>query len=63
LPRISTRSPVKTRRNLRLEIRDVGPHREDRMLNIEDNILIREEIMLTTTLFLEPEVEEEEKVE
>jgi hypothetical protein len=41
----------------------VDAHNEDDMLNREDNILSREEIMLTTTLFLVPEVEEEEEVE
>jgi hypothetical protein len=33
------------------------------MLNREDNIQSREDIMLTQTLFLVPEVEEEEEVE
>jgi hypothetical protein len=33
------------------------------MLNREDNIMSREEIMMTTTPFLIPEVEEEEEVE
>jgi hypothetical protein len=41
----------------------VGPHREDHTLNRGDNIMNREEIMLTQTLFLVPEVEEEEEVE
>jgi hypothetical protein len=64
LPRKEPRSPGTTRRNLRLELREVEPHNEGNdMLNREDNILSREEIMLTTTLFLVPEVEEEEEVE
>jgi hypothetical protein len=63
LPRIDTRSPRRTRRNLRVELREVGPHREGHMLNREDNIMSREEIMLTTILFLVLEVEEEEEVE
>jgi hypothetical protein len=41
----------------------VEPHRESHMLNNKDNIMRREEIMLTTTLFLVPEVEEEKEVE
>jgi hypothetical protein len=41
----------------------VEPHREDHTLNKEDNIMNREEIMLTQTLFLIPEVEEEAEVE
>jgi hypothetical protein len=56
LRRINIRSPRRTGRNLRLELREVEPHSED-------NILSREEIMLTTTLFLVLEVEEEEEVE
>jgi hypothetical protein len=56
LPRINIRSPRRTGRNLRTELREVEPHRED-------NILSREGIMLTTTLFLVLEVEEEEEVE
>jgi hypothetical protein len=56
LPRINIRSPGKNGRNLRLELREVEPHSED-------NILSREEIMLTITLFLVLEVEEEEEVE
>jgi hypothetical protein len=52
LPRINIRSPRKTGRNLRLELREVEPHSEGNMLNNKDNILSREDIMLTTTLFL-----------
>jgi hypothetical protein len=64
LPRINIRSPKKIGRNLRLELRGVELHSEgSNMLNREGNILSREEIMLTTTLFLVPEVEEEEEVE
>jgi hypothetical protein len=63
LPRTNIRSLRRTRRNLRVKLREVGLHREDHMLNKEGNIMSREEIMLTTTLFLEPEVEEEGEVE
>jgi hypothetical protein len=56
LPRTNIRSPRRTGRNLRLELREVGPH-------IEENILNREEIMLIIILFLILEVEEEEEVE
>jgi hypothetical protein len=63
LPRINIRIPRRTRRNLRLELREVGPHSEANMLNSEGNILSREEIMLTTTLFLVLEVEEDKEVE
>jgi hypothetical protein len=56
LPRKEPRSPRKTGRNLRVKLREVEPHRED-------SIISRGEIMLTTTLFLIPEAEEEEEVE
>ena len=56
MSKIKIRSPRRTGRNLRLELREVEAHRED-------NILSREEIMLTTTLFLVLEAEEEEEVE
>jgi hypothetical protein len=41
----------------------VEPHREGHTLNIKDNIMSIGEIMLTQTLFLIPEAEEEEEVE
>jgi hypothetical protein len=56
LPRIETRSPRKTGRNLRHGQREVELHSEG-------SIMSREDIMLTTTLFLVLEVEEEEEVE
>jgi hypothetical protein len=63
LPKIDIRSPRKTRRNLRIIQRKVEVHSEGSMLNREDNILSSEDIMLTKTLFLILEVEEEEEVE
>jgi hypothetical protein len=63
LPRRETRSPRRNGRNLRVKLREVEPHREGHMQSKEDIIMSREEIMLTTTLFLVPEVEEEEEVE
>jgi hypothetical protein len=41
----------------------VAVHNEGNMLNIEDNILSREENMLITILFLVLGVEEEEEVD
>jgi hypothetical protein len=64
LPRTNIRSPRKTGRNLRLVQRGVEPHSEgSNMLNNEGNIMSRKEIMLTITLFLVLEAEEEEEVE
>ena len=52
LPTINIRNPRRNGRNLRVKLREVEPHREG-------SIMSREEIMLTTTLFLvlEEEVE------
>ena len=63
MPRRNTRSPRRNGRNLRVRLREVEPHSKDHTLNREGSIQSREEIMLTTTLFLVPEVEEEEEVE
>ena len=63
MPKINIRSLRRTGRNLGLELREVEPHNEGSMLNIEDSILSKEETMLTITLFLVLEVEEEEEVE
>ena len=56
MPRINIRSPKKTGRSLKLKLKEVEPHSEG-------IILRKEEIMLTITLFLVLEVEEEEEVE
>jgi hypothetical protein len=63
LPRIKIRIPRRTRRNLRLELREVEAHSKGNMLNREGNIPNREEIMMIIIFFLIPEVEEEEEVE
>jgi hypothetical protein len=63
LPRKEPRIPGTTGRNLRHGQRGVEAHNDGNMLNREDNIMSREEIMLITTLFLILEVEEEEEVE
>jgi hypothetical protein len=56
LPRIKPKSPRRTGRNLRLELREVEPPSEG-------NIPNREGIMLIIMFFLVLEVEEEEEVE
>jgi hypothetical protein len=63
LPRISTRIPRKNGINLSVDLREEGPHSEGHMWNNEDSIMSRREIVLTQTLFLVLEVEEEEEVE
>jgi hypothetical protein len=64
LPRRDTRSPRRNGRNLRVRLREVEPHSEDiHMLNKEDNIMRKREIMLMQTLFLIPGVGEEAEVE
>ena len=63
MSKIKIRNPRRTGRNLRLELKEVEPHSEGNMLNREGNIPSREEIMLTTTLFLVLEVGEEEEAE
>jgi hypothetical protein len=61
LSKIKTRSPRRNGRNLRLKLREVEAHSEDDMLNKEEKILSRQEIMLITILSLV--LEEEEEVE
>jgi hypothetical protein len=63
LPKKNIRSPRKTGRNLRLAQREVEVHSMGNIMNNEGSILRKEEIMLTTTLFLVLEVEAEEEVE
>ena len=63
MPKINTRSPRMTGRNLRLRQKEVEPHREGHMLSKEKSILRKEEDMLIIIDFLVPEVEEEEEVE
>jgi hypothetical protein len=64
LPRRNMGSPRRNGRNLSVKLREEEPHSEDsNMLNKEDSKMISEEIMLTQTLFLVLEVEEEAEVE
>jgi chorismate-pyruvate lyase len=63
LARTNTKNPRRNGRNLRVRSREVVPHRGDHMWNREGNIIRRGEVMLTQTLFLAPEVEEEAEVE
>jgi hypothetical protein len=63
LSKIKNRSPRKTGRNLRLDLREVEVHNVGNMLNIEGIILSREEGILIIILFLILEVEEDEEVE
>jgi hypothetical protein len=64
LPRRNTRNPWRNGRNRRVKLREVEPHSEDNhMLNKEDSIQRKREIMLMQTLFLIPEVGEEAEVE
>jgi hypothetical protein len=56
LPRTEIRNQKKTRRNLKLILREVEVHREG-------NIPNRKVSMLMETFFLVPEVKEEEEVE
>jgi hypothetical protein len=63
LRRTETRSPRMIGRNLRHVQREVEVHSVGHMLKKEGNILSIEEIMLTITLFLVLEVEEEEEVD
>jgi hypothetical protein len=63
LPKRNTRSPRRNGRNLRVRLREVGPHRGDHTLNKEDSIMSRKGIMLTQIRFLIPKVGEEAEVE
>jgi hypothetical protein len=56
LYKIKIKNPRRTRRNLRLKLKEVEPHSEGSTLNKED-------IMLIIIFFLVLEVEEEEEVE
>jgi hypothetical protein len=63
LPKRNTRSPRRNGRSLRVRVKEVEPHSDRNILNREDNIMIREEIMLMQSLFLIPDEEEEAEVE
>jgi hypothetical protein len=63
LPRRNIRNPRRNGINLRVELKEVGPHSEAHMLNREGSIMSRGEIMLMQIIFLVLEVEEEAEVE
>jgi hypothetical protein len=59
----NSRSPKRNGRNLILVLSEVEVHSVGNMLNKEENIMSREDIMLITTHFLVLEAEEEEEME
>ena len=63
MPRTNTRSPRRTGRSLRLELREVEVHSEASTLNSEGCRQNKTEDTLTRTHFLVPEVEEEAEEE
>jgi hypothetical protein len=63
LPRINSTSPGRNGRNLRVKLKEVGPHSEGHMWSRKDSIQSRVEDILMETLFLVPEEEEEVEVE
>jgi hypothetical protein len=63
LSKIEIISLNKNGRSLNLRLREVEAHSEGNMLDREDSMLIREEIMLIITCFLVPGVDKEEEVE
>jgi hypothetical protein len=63
LSKIKIINPRRTGRNLKFKLKEVEPHSKGNMLNREDNIPSKEEIMMIIIFFLVLEVEEEEEVE
>jgi hypothetical protein len=63
LPKINIKIPRRNGRDLRVELREVEPHRGSNMLSRGDNIQIRVVVMMMQTLFLVPEVGEEAEEE
>jgi hypothetical protein len=63
LSKIEIRSLKKNGRNLNLRLRKVEAHSEGNMLDREDSILTREDIILIIIFFLVLEAKEKEEVE
>jgi hypothetical protein len=63
LPKKELRNTRRSGINLREKLKEVEPHSESHMLNREGNIQSRAQDMLTQTIFLVLEVEEEAEVE